>query len=69
MSNIILIVSLDMAFRRGHWLATCWLGSKAEHLDGGLGLDWDYTATAIPFIYSSSGISAASAPISTFMCL
>ncbi len=28
-----------------------------------------YTATAIPFIYSFSGNSAASAPISTFMCL
>ncbi len=28
-----------------------------------------YTETAIPFIYSFSGISAASAPISTFMCL
>jgi hypothetical protein len=28
-----------------------------------------YTATAIPFIYSFSGKSAASAPISTFMCL
>ncbi len=27
------------------------------------------TATAIPFIYSFSGNSAASAPISTFMCL
>jgi hypothetical protein len=27
-----------------------------------------YTATAIPFIYSSSGNSAASAPISTFKC-
>jgi hypothetical protein len=26
------------------------------------------TATAIPFIYSFSGNSAASAPISTFMC-
>ncbi len=28
-----------------------------------------HTATAIPFIYSFSGNSAASAPISTFMCL
>ncbi len=28
-----------------------------------------YTATAIPFIYSFSGNSAASASISTFMCL
>ncbi len=28
-----------------------------------------YTATAIPFIYAFSGNSAASAPISTFMCL
>ncbi len=28
-----------------------------------------YTATAIPFIYSFSGNSAASAPTSTFMCL
>ena len=28
-----------------------------------------YTATAIPFIYYFSGNSAASAPISTFMCL
>ncbi len=28
-----------------------------------------YTATAIPFIYSFSGNSGASAPISTFMCL
>jgi hypothetical protein len=27
------------------------------------------TATAIPFIYSFSGNSVASAPISTFMCL
>ncbi len=31
--------------------------------------DESYTATAIPFIYSFSGNSAASAPISTFMCL
>ncbi len=30
---------------------------------------WRHTATAIPFIYSFSGNSAASAPISTFMCL
>jgi hypothetical protein len=29
----------------------------------------NYTATAIPVIYSFSGNSAASAPISTFMCL
>jgi hypothetical protein len=28
----------------------------------------NYTATAIPFIYSFSGNSAASAAISTFMC-
>ncbi len=28
-----------------------------------------HTATAIPFIYSFSGNSAASAPISTFLCL
>jgi hypothetical protein len=28
-----------------------------------------FTATAIPFIYYFSGNSAASAPISTFMCL
>ncbi len=28
-----------------------------------------HTATTIPFIYSFSGNSAASAPISTFMCL
>jgi hypothetical protein len=28
-----------------------------------------YTATAIPFIYCFSGNSAASAPISTFLCL
>ncbi len=30
---------------------------------------WRHTATAIPFIYSLSGIRAASAPISTFICL
>ncbi len=30
---------------------------------------WYNTATAIPFIYSFSGNSAASAPISTLMCL
>ncbi len=36
----------------------------------GLLLMWAvYTATAIPFICSFSGNSAASAPISTFMCL
>ncbi len=29
----------------------------------------NYTATAIPFIYSFSGNSTASTPISTFMCL
>jgi hypothetical protein len=33
------------------------------------GDDIECTATAIPFIYSFSGNSAASAPISTFMCL
>jgi hypothetical protein len=29
----------------------------------------DHTAREIPFMYYFSGISAASAPISTFMCL
>jgi hypothetical protein len=32
-------------------------------------LGYPHTATALPFIYSFSGNYAASAPISTFMCL
>ncbi len=46
----------------------CWNG-QAEWLEEGTTGPALRTATKIPFIYSFSGNSATSAPISTFMCL
>ena len=49
-----------------------WRGTEKIHgkeKKGWRGAEENCTATAIPFIYSFSGNSAASAPISTFMCL
>ncbi len=55
---------LPSANYSAEWSGQVW--QPAADSNGSLAL---YTATAIPFIYSFSGNSVASAPISTFMCL
>ncbi len=60
----------EMLCRKNKYLRYVKIKKKNFGKGEDYGQDWrKITATAMPFIYSFSGNSAASALISTFMCL